>query len=60
MPLDHDYDIFNGVFVITVQAKRDTPEIKTTNYHAYLNAYQLCRENECFDAILMDEDQVVF
>ena len=24
MPLDLDYDIYNGVSVITVQAKRDT------------------------------------
>ena len=60
MPLDLDYDIYNGVSVITVQAKRDTPEIKTTDYHSCLNAYQLAQEHECFDAILMDEDQVVF
>ena len=60
MPLDLDYDIYNGVSVITVQAKRDTPEIKTTNYHSCLNAYQLAQEHECFDAILMDENQVVF
>ena len=59
MPLDLDYDIYNGVSVITVQAKRDTPEIKTTDYHSCLNAYQLAQEHECFDAILMDEDQVV-
>ena len=58
--LDLDYEIYNGVSVITVQAKRDTPEIKTTNYHSCLNAYQLAQENECFDAILMDENQMVF
>ena len=60
MPLDLDYDIYNGVSVITVQAKRDNPEIKTTDYHSCLNAYQLAQEHECFDAILMDEEQVVF
>jgi Branched-chain amino acid aminotransferase/4-amino-4-deoxychorismate lyase len=60
MPLDIDYDIYNGVSVITVLAKRDTPEIKTTNYHSCLNAYQLAQEHECFDAILVDENQVVF
>ena len=32
MPLNLDYDIYSGVSVITVQAKRDTQEIKTTNY----------------------------
>ena len=53
-------DSYKGVSVITVQAKRDTPEIKTTNYHSCLNAYQLAQEHECFDAILMDENQVVF
>ena len=59
MPLNLDYDIYGGVSVITVQAKRDTPEIKTTNYYSCLNAYQLAQENQCFDAILMDEDQMV-
>ena len=59
MPLNLDYDIYSGVSVITVQAKRDTPEIKTTNYYSCLNAYQLAQENQCFDAILMDEDQMV-
>ena len=59
-PLDLDYNIYNGVSVITVLAKRDTPEIKTTNYHSCLNAYQLAQEHECFDAILVDENQVVF
>ena len=60
MPLNPDYDIYGGVSIITVQAKRDSPEIKTTNYHTCLNAYQLAQEHECFDAILMDENQVVF
>ena len=60
MPLNLDYDIYSGVSVITVQAKRDTPEIKTTNYYSCLNAYQLAQEHECFDAILVDENQVVF
>ena len=60
MPLDLDYDIYNGVSVFTVQAKRDNPEIKTTDYHSCLNAYRLAQEHKCFDAILMDEDQVVF
>ena len=59
MPLNLDYDIYNGVSVITVQAKRDTPEIKTTNYFSCLNAYQLAQEHKCFDAILMDQDQMV-
>ena len=60
MPLNLDYDIYGGVSVITVQAKRDTPEIKTTNYHSCLNAYQIAQKHDCFDAILMDENQVVF
>ena len=59
MPLNLDYDIYSGVSVITVKAKRDTPEIKTTNYYSCLNAYQLAQEHQCFDAILMDEDQMV-
>ena len=41
------------------RAKRDTPEIKTTNYHSCLNAYQLAQEHEYFDAILVDGNQVV-
>ena len=60
MLLDLSYDIYNGVSLITVRAKRDTPEIKTINYHSCLNAYQLAQENERCDAILMDENQVVF
>tara|TARA_B100001248_G_scaffold15689_1_gene10486 strand:- start:122 stop:685 length:564 start_codon:yes stop_codon:yes gene_type:complete len=60
IPLNLDYDIYGGVSVITVQAKRNTPEIKTTNYHSCLNGYQLAQEHECFDVILMDENQVVF
>tara|TARA_B100000900_G_scaffold216737_1_gene183510 strand:- start:397 stop:756 length:360 start_codon:yes stop_codon:yes gene_type:complete len=60
MPLDLNYDIYNGVSIITVKAKRDTSKIKTTDYHFCLNAYQLAQEHECFDAILMDKDQVVF
>ena len=60
IPLDLDYDIYNGVSVITVWAKRVTPKIKTTDYHSCLNAYQLSQEHECFDAILMDEIQMVF
>ena len=55
MPLDLDYNIY-GVSVIT---KGDTHEIKTTDYHSCLNAYQLAQEHQCFDAILMDEDQMV-
>ena len=53
MPLDLDYDIYNGVSVITVQEKRDTPKLKTTDCHSCLNAYQLAQEHECFDAILI-------
>ncbi len=60
MPLNPNYDIYGGVSIITVQAKSDAHEIKTTNYHSCLNAYQIAQEHECFDAILMDENQVVF
>ena len=60
MPLDLDYDIYNVVSVIIVQGKRDTPALKATDCHCCLNAYQLAQEHECFDAILMDENQVVF
>ena len=40
MPLNLDCDIYGGVSVITVQAKRDTAEMETTDYHSRLNAYQ--------------------
>jgi len=57
--LNLDYNIYGGVSVITVQAKRGIPEIKGTDYHSCLNAYQLAREHKYFEAILIDEDQMV-
>ena len=59
MPLNLDYDIYGGVSAITVQAKRDSSEIKTTDYHSFLNAYQLAQGHKCFKTILMDENQMV-
>ena len=43
IPLNLDYDIYGVVSVITIQAKRDTPELKTTDYHSCLNTFQLAQ-----------------
>ena len=58
-PLNLSYKIYDGVSVITVQAKRNTPHIKTTNYHSCLNAYHTAQEHNCFDAILIDKSGMV-
>ena len=59
-PLDLDHRIYDGVSVMTIPAQRKDPHIKTTNYHVCLDAYQIAKDNNCFDAILIDENDQVF
>ena len=58
-PLELDHRIYDGVSVITLQGKRDEPHIKTTNRHVCLNAYQAAQQQNCFDSILLDENETV-
>jgi len=59
-PLDLDHSIYDGVSVISIPAQRKDPHIKTTNYSVCLDAYEIAQDNNCFDAILIDEiDQVL-
>ena len=59
-PLDLDHDIYNGVSVISIPAQRKDPHFKTTNYSVCLNTYEIAQDNNCFDAILIEEnDQVL-
>ena len=59
-PLDLDHNIYSGVSVISIPAQRKDPHIKTTDYSVCLNAYEIAQDNNCFDAILIDEDDQVF
>ena len=54
-PLDLDHGIYDGVSVISIPVQRKDPNIKTTNYSVCLNAYEIAQDNNCFDAILIDE-----
>ncbi|MBL7013586.1 MAG: aminotransferase class IV family protein [Candidatus Marinimicrobia bacterium] len=58
--LNLDSIIYDGVSVMTVKAFRDNPELKTTQYHACLNAWKTANDAGCFEAILMDEDGLLF
>jgi len=59
-PLNINPEIYNGVKVITVTAKRDTPDIKTTDYHTCLSAWEKANRAKCFEAILCDKNGDIF
>ena len=58
--LNLDPVIYKGVNAITVVARRDTPEVKTTNYHACLSASNKANDANCFDAILCDKEGNIY
>ena len=58
--LNLDPSIYNGVCVITIEASRAQPEIKTTDYHACLTAWKAAVNAECFEAILMDGSGILY
>jgi branched-subunit amino acid aminotransferase/4-amino-4-deoxychorismate lyase len=58
--LNLDPIIYKGVNALTVEAQRNTPEVKTTNYHTCLSAAKKATVANCFDAILCDKDGNVF
>jgi len=55
-----DSTIFNGVHVLTTLTKRNTPELKTTDYCNCLKAWNEAQKSNCFEAILVDENSDVF
>ncbi len=55
-PLNLDPAVYNGVKVITVTAKRNTPDVKTTDYHTCLSAWEKANKVNCFEAILSDKN----
>ena len=57
--LNLDPSIYKGVSTITVPALRKTPEIKTTDYTTCLEAYKIAENNDCFEAILLDNNNQV-
>ncbi|MEC7737155.1 MAG: aminotransferase class IV [Candidatus Neomarinimicrobiota bacterium] len=57
--LNLDPSIYKGVSTITVPALRKTPEIKTTDYTRCLEAYKIAENNDCFEAILLDNNNQV-
>ncbi len=59
-PLNLDEAIYNGVKAITVNAKRNTPAIKSTNCQICLSAYENAQGAGCFEAILTDDKGDVF
>ncbi len=58
--LNLDPSIYNGVSVITIEASRAQPEIKTTDYHACLTAWKAAVNAGCFEAILMDGNGILY
>lgn len=58
--LNLDPTIYNGVSAITVQTNRERPEIKTTNYHTCLTAWEKANNQGCFEAIIIDENQFFY
>ena len=58
--LNLDPSIYNGVSVITIEASRAQPEIKTTDYHACLTAWKTAVNAGCFEAILMDGNGILY
>ena len=58
--LNLDPSIYNGVSVITIEASRAQPEIKTTDYHACLTAWKAAVNAGCFEAILMDVSGILY
>ena len=58
--LNLDPSIYNGVCVITIEASRAQPEIKTTDYHACLTAWKAAVNAGCFEAILMDGSGILY
>jgi branched-subunit amino acid aminotransferase/4-amino-4-deoxychorismate lyase len=58
--LNLDPIIYKGVSALTVEAQRNMPEVKTTNYHTCLSAAKKATVANCFDAILCDKDGNVF
>ena len=57
--LNLDPSIYKGVSTITVPALRKSPEIKTTDYTTCLEAYKIAENNDCFEAILLDNNNQV-
>ena len=58
--LNLDPSIYNGVSAITYKASREHPEIKTTDYHACLTAWKAAVNARCFEAILMDDNGILY
>jgi branched-subunit amino acid aminotransferase/4-amino-4-deoxychorismate lyase len=58
--LNLNQKIYEGISAITVEAFRDNPHLKTTNYHACLNAWKLANDAGCFEAILMNKHGIIF
>jgi len=58
--LNLDPSIYNGVSVITFEASRAHPEIKTTDYHACLTAWEAAIDAGCFEAILVDDNGILY
>ena len=58
--LNLDPSIYNGVSAITYKASREHPEIKTTDYHACLTAWKAAIDARCFEAILMDDNGILY
>ena len=58
--LNLDPSIYNGVSVITIEASRMHPEIKTTDYHTCLTAWRAAVDAGCFEAILMDGNGILY
>ena len=53
--LNLDKKIYKGVDTLTISYTRDSPHIKTTDYKGCLNAYEIAKRKNCFEAILLDK-----
>ena len=58
--LNLDKSTYKGVSVMTVNAKRTSPEMKTTDYKTCLSVWEKAQKSNCFEAILVDEKGNVY
>jgi len=58
--LNLNESIYDGVSILTVPAKRFSPEIKTTDYSTCLSAWEKAQRLNYFEAVLVNENGDIF
>lgn len=58
--LNLNMSIYGGISVLTVLAKRFSPDIKTTDYETCLSAWKKAQKQNCFEAVLVNKNGDIF